>query len=155
MGEIDLRTASPEQIAAVGPGEFIRIVSAMSDKDVKEVMASRNRGLIVDAIFGGMPQLFRAERAGSTNGTTHWSITGRPDGGADEWTVRFADGTCTTMSGHDGEPDVSLAMSPVDFLKIITKRGNPMLMVMTGKLKVRGDLGLAAGMSNFFDSPEP
>src|SRR3954453_22901511 len=146
MGEIDLSTATPEQIMAVGPGEFIRIVTAMSDKDVKELMASGNRGLIVDAVFGRMPQIFRAERAGSTNGTTHWSITGRPGGGADEWTVRFSDGTCTTLPGHDGEADVSPAMSPVDFLKLITKRGNPMLMVMTGKLQVRGDLGLAAGM---------
>ena len=39
-----------------------------------------------------MPELFRPDRAGSTTATTHWSITGRPDGGADEWTVRFADG---------------------------------------------------------------
>jgi hypothetical protein len=154
MTEIDFRTATPEQLAAVEPGEFIRIVKQMSDKDVKEVMESPNREPIIGAIFQRMPELFRADRAGSTTATTHWSITGRPDGGADEWTVRFADGACTSVPGHDGEATLSLAMSPVDFTKVITKSGNPVMMFMTGKIKAKGDLGLAANIANFFDIPK-
>jgi putative sterol carrier protein len=154
MPEIDFTTASAEQFAAVEPGEFIRIVKEMSDKDIKEVMESANREPIINAIFERMPELFRADRAGSTTATTHWSITGRPDGGADEWTVRFADGTCTAVPGHDGEATLSLAMSPVDFTKVITKSGNPVMMFMTGKIKAKGDLGLAANIANFFDIPK-
>jgi len=153
MPEIDFTTATADELAAVEPGEFIRIVKEMSDKDVKEVMESANRGPIVDAIFRRMPELFRPDRAGSTTATTHWSITGRPDGGADEWTVRFADGTCTSVPGHDGDSTLSLAMSPVDFTKVITKSGNPVMMFMTGKIKAKGDLGLAANIANFFDIP--
>jgi hypothetical protein len=154
MPEIDFTTATAEQLAAVEPGDFIRIVKEMSDKDVKEVMESDNRGAIVDAIFRRMPELFRPDRAGSTTATTHWSITGRPDGAADEWTVRFADGTCTSVPGHDGDATLSLAMSPVDFTKVITKSGNPVMMFMTGKIKAKGDLGLAANIANFFDIPK-
>ena len=153
MPEIDFTTATTEQLAAVEPGDFIRIVQEMSDKDVKEVMESDNRGAIVDAIFRRMPELFRPDRAGSTTATTHWSITGRPDGAADEWTVRFADGTCTSVPGHDGDSTLSLSMSPVDFTKVITKSGNPVMMFMTGKIKAKGDLGLAANIANFFDIP--
>jgi len=153
MPEIDFTTATTEQLAAVEPGDFIRIVKEMSDKDVKEVMESDNRGAIVDAIFRRMPELFRPDRAGSTTATTHWSITGRPDGAADEWTVRFADGTCTSVPGHDGDSTLSLSMSPVDFTKVITKSGNPVMMFMTGKIKAKGDLGLAADIANFFDIP--
>jgi putative sterol carrier protein len=154
MPEIDFTTATADELAAVEPGEFIRIVKEMSDKDVKEVMESDNRGAIVDAIFRRMPELFRPDRAGSTTATTHWSITGRPDGAADEWTVRFADGTCTSVPGHDGDATLSLAMSPVDFTKVITKSGNPVMMFMTGKIKAKGDLGLAANIANFFDIPK-
>ena len=154
MSDIDLTTASAEQIAAVEPGEFIRIVKEMSDRDVRAVMESPNRDAIVDAIFRRMPELFRPDRAGSTTATTHWSITGRPDGGADEWTVRFADGTCSTLPGHDGDSTLTLAMTPVDFAKVITKSGNPVMMFMTGKIKAKGDLGLAANIANFFDLPK-
>ena len=59
MTEIDFTTATPEQLAAVEPGEFIRIVKEMSDKDVKEVMESANREPIIGAIFRRMPELFR------------------------------------------------------------------------------------------------
>jgi hypothetical protein len=154
MPELDLSTATPEQIAAVEPAEFVQIVKKMSDKDVTAVMESGNREPIISAIFERMPGLFRPDRAGATTATTHWSITGRPDGGTDEWTVRFADGTCSTRRGHDGDATLSLAMSPVDFTKVITKSGNPVMMFMTGKIKARGDLGLAANIASFFDIPK-
>ncbi|GAB3886233.1 SCP2 sterol-binding domain-containing protein [Terrabacter terrigena] len=154
MSDIDFTTASADELAAVEPGDFIRIVKQMSDKDVKQVMESANRQPIIEAIFSRMPELFRADRAGTTTATTHWSVTGRPDGGADEWTVRFADGSCTTLPGHDGDATLSLAMSPVDFTKVITKSGNPVMMFMTGKIKAKGDLGLAANIANFFDIPK-
>ena len=153
MPEIDFTTATAEQLAAVEPADFITIVKGMSDKDVDAVMEGANRGPIIRAIFSRMPELFRADRAGSTTATTHWSITGRPDGRADEWTVRFAEGTCTSVPGHEGEATLSLAMSPVDFTKVITKSGNPVMMFMTGRIKAKGDLGLAANIASFFDLP--
>jgi len=155
VSEIDFRTAGPEQIAAVGPAEFVRIVKGMSDKQVDAVMASANRGLIIEAIFRRMPGLFRPERAGGVTATTHWSITGRPGGGVDEWTVRFADGACTCAAGHEGEPTLSLTMAPVEFTKIVTKRGSPTVMFMTGRIKAKGDLHLANRIPSFFDIPEP
>lgn len=153
MSDIDFSTATAEQIAAVEPAEFVRIVERMKDKQVDEVMASPNRGLIIEAIFRRMPGLFRPDRAHGVTATTHWSITGRPGGGADEWTVRFADGACTCAPGHDGEPTLSLTMAPVDFTKVVTKRGNPTMMFMTGRIKAKGDLGLATKITGFFEIP--
>ncbi len=154
MSDIDFSTATPEQLAAVEPAEFVQRVLAMSDKDVKAVMDSGNREAIIAAIFNRMPSLFRPDHAGSARATTHWSITGRADGGADEWTVAFGDGQCTVAPGHVGEATLSLAMGPVDFTKVITKSGNPVMMFMTGKIKAKGDLGLAASIGNFFDLPK-
>jgi hypothetical protein len=154
MPDIDFTTATPEQLAAVEPAEFIQTVKAMSEKDVKAVMDSGNREAIIGAIFRRMPELFRPDRAGSTKATTHWSITGRADGGADEWTVTFGDGPCTVAPGHEGAATLSLMMGPVDFTKVITKSGNPVMMFMTGKIKAKGDLGLAANIGNFFDLPK-
>lgn len=154
MSGVDFSTATPEQIAAVEPAEFVGIVERMSDKQVDEVMASPNRGLIIEAIFRRMPGLFRPDRARGVTATTHWSITGRPEGGTDDWTVRFADGTCTCTPGHDGEPTLSLTMAPVDFIKVVTRRGNPTMMFMTGRIKAKGDLGLATKIPGFFEVPK-
>ena len=85
--------------------------------------------------------------------TTHWTLTGRPDGGSDEWTVRVADGVCTVVPGHDGDATLGLTMGPVEFIKLITKTGNPVMMLMTGKIKIKGDMSLAANVGSLFEVP--
>jgi hypothetical protein len=154
MPEIDLATATSDQLAAVEPAAFIQLVKTMSDKEVKALMTGSNREPLIAAIFRRMPDLFRPDRAGSTTATTHWSITGRPDGSTDAWTVAFGDGSCIVMAGHQGQASLTLAMGPVDFTKVITKSGNPVMMFMTGKIKATGDLGLAASIATFFDVPK-
>ena len=62
---------------------------------------------------------------------------------------------CTVLPGHDGESTLGLTMAPVDFIKLITKSGNPVMMFMTGKLKASGDVALAAGLAGWFDVPAP
>ena len=154
MSDIDFATATPEQLEGTEPAAFINAVMAMSDKDLAALMASANREAILTSVFERMPALFRPDRAGSTTATTHWSVTGRSDGAADEWTVRVADGTCTTDRGHHGDATLALTMGAPEFLKLISKSGNPVMMFMTGKIKAKGDLGLAANLANFFDVPK-
>ena len=127
----------------------------MSDKEIKEVMESPNREPDRRRDLPAHARALPPDRAGSTTATTHWSITGRPDGGADEWTVRFADGTCTSVARPRRRRDaVARRCRPVDFTKVVTKSGNPVMMFMTGKIKAKGDLGLAANIANFFDIPK-
>jgi len=42
----------------------------------------------------------------------------------------------------------------VDFLKVVSGNANPVMLFMTGKLKAKGDLGLAANIANYFDIPK-
>ena len=44
-------------------------------------------------------------------------------------------------------------MGPVEFLKMLSGAGSPAMMFMMGKIKATGDLGLAAGLANWFESP--
>jgi len=153
MPAIDFRTATPDELAEIDPADFIAAVKSMSDRDLRELMEGPNRSPIITSIFTRMPQLFRPERAGATAATTHWTLTGRPDGSSDEWTVRVADGVCTVVAGHDGDATLGLTMPPVEFIKLITKSGNPVMMFMTGKLRARGDVTLAANLAGWFDVP--
>ena len=63
-------------------------------------------------------------------------------------------GACTLSPSPERDPKLSLTMGPVEFLKVVSGAGNPVMMFMTGKLKAKGDLGLAANIANLFDIPK-
>jgi hypothetical protein len=144
----------PATFSNVDPEQFAKLVKSTPDAQIAQVMQSEARGKILDEVFTRMPTLFRPDRAGATNAVVHWNITGRPDGGTDTYEVVIENGTCTTSDKAERDPKLALTMGPVDFLKIITGAGNPVMMFMTGKLKAKGDLGLAANIANLFDMPK-
>ncbi|MGC4894459.1 SCP2 sterol-binding domain-containing protein [Micromonospora sp. DT31] len=144
----------PAAFANVGPKEFAQLVKSTPDAKIAEIMAGENRDKILSEVFHRMPALFRADRAGSTNAVIHWNITGRPDGGTDTYEIVIENGTCTASETATRDPKLSLTMGPVEFLKIVSGGANPVMMFMTGKLKAKGDLGLAANIANLFDIPK-
>jgi putative sterol carrier protein len=149
MPEFDL-----SDFSSVEPRQFAQLVKSTPDRTLAEVMQSDQRSKILDEVFARMPSLFRADRAGATNAVIHWNITDRPDGGTDTYELVVADGTCTLSQSADRDPKLSLTLGPVDFLKVVSGSGNPVMMFMTGKLKAKGDLGLAANIANLFDIPK-
>ncbi|WP_431905905.1 SCP2 sterol-binding domain-containing protein [Micromonospora carbonacea] len=144
----------PANFANYGPKEFAQLVKSTPDAKIVEVMSGELRGKVLSEVFGRMPKLFRADRAGSTSAVIHWGITGRPDGGTDTYEIVVADGACTVNESPQHDPKLSLTMAPLDFLKIVSGGANPVMMFMTGKLKAKGDLGLAANIANLFDIPK-
>ncbi len=144
----------PASFASADSQQLAQLVKSTPDKKLAEVMRGDLRGKILGEVFGRMPSLFRADRAGSTNAVVHWTITGRPDGGADTYEVVIENGTCQVTETPARDPKLALTVGPVEFLKIVSGGGNPVMMFMTGKLKAKGDLALAANVANFFDRPK-
>jgi putative sterol carrier protein len=145
---------SPESFATIGPKEFAQLVKSTPDSKIAEVMGSENRNKILDEVFNRMPTLFRADRAGATQAVIHWNITGGPGGGTDTYETVIENGACTVTNQPVREPKLAMTMDPVTFLKVVTGDGNPMMMFMTGKIKAKGDLGLAAQVAKLFDIPK-
>ena len=54
----------------------------------------------------------------------------------------------------DREPRLTITLGAVEFLKVISGNANPMMMFMSGKLKAKGDLALAANIPNYFNLPK-
>ena len=144
----------PAGFTSVDPEQFASMVKSASKEQLEATMASEHRSKILDEIFSRFPNQFRADRAGSTNAVIHWNITGRPDGGTDMYEVVIADGACTVSSTAAAEPKLAVTVGGVDFLQLISGGANPMMMFMTGKLKAKGDLGLAANLATLFDLPK-
>ena len=143
-----------ESLSSIGPKEFAQVVKATPDSKIAEVMASGDRGKILDQVFNRMPTLFRADRAGATRAVIHWNITGGPGGAPDTYETVIEDGACTVTDQPVRDPKLAMTMDPVTFLKVVSGDGNPMMMFMTGKLKAKGDLALAANIQQLFDIPK-
>ncbi|MGY5004132.1 SCP2 sterol-binding domain-containing protein [Streptomyces griseus] len=138
--------------AAVGPEEFARIVKGLSAKQLAEVMRGELRTRILGEVFGRMRQQFRPEAAGGLTALIRWKITGEDDV---VYETAIADGVCRVTSGRsDAEPRTTLVMGDAEFLRLVSGNGNPVTMFMTRKLKVAGDVGLASGLTRYFDIPK-
>jgi hypothetical protein len=144
---------NPEAFASIGPKEFAQLVKSTPDSTIAEVMRSDDRGKILDEVFNRMPTLFRADRAGATQAVVHWLITGGAGGGTDTYETVIENGACTVTNEPVREPKLAMTMGPVEFLKVVSGDGNPMMMFMTGKIKAKGDLALAAQIAKLFDIP--
>ena len=119
-------------------------------------MASDLRGKILDEIFGRIPDASSAPTAPArpTRSSTGTSPAA-PDGGTDTYEVVIADGACTLSPTRRARARSSPSPSArSSSCKLVSGSGNPMMMFMTGKLKAKGDLGLAANLANLFDIPK-
>ena len=143
-----------ESLASIGPKEFAQLVKSTPDSTIAQVMASDSRGKILDEVFDRMPTLFRADRAGATQAVIHWNITGGPGGSTDTYETVIENGACTVTNQPVRDPKLAMTMDHVTFLKVVSGDGNPMMMFMTGKIKAKGDLGLAAQVAKLFDIPK-
>jgi putative sterol carrier protein len=144
---------NPESIASIGPKEFAQLVKSTPDSTLAEAMAGDSRNKILDEVFNRMPTLFRADRAGSTRAVIHWNITGGSGASSDSYETVIENGACTVTNQPARDPKLAMTMDPVTFLKVVSGDGNPMMMFMTGKIKAKGDLGLAAQVAKLFDIP--
>jgi putative sterol carrier protein len=82
-----------------------------------------------------------------------WEITGAEGSENDRWQLTIRDGACTCVRGGDAEPDVVYQVAPVDFIKLITGVASGPQMFVFGKLRIRGNLMLAARVQGFFTMP--
>ncbi|MGW7517385.1 SCP2 sterol-binding domain-containing protein [Streptomyces sp. NPDC054796] len=138
--------------AAVSPEEFAGIVKKASTKDIATIMQGDMRERVLAEVFGRMGRQFRPDAAGSLDALIRWKVTGEQE---TVYETRIADGTCTVTEGRsEADPRVTLVMGDAEFLKLVSGNGNPVTMFMTRKLKVAGDVGLASGLTRYFDIPK-
>ncbi|GAA1675722.1 SCP2 sterol-binding domain-containing protein [Fodinicola feengrottensis] len=146
------------ELSTMDPEIFADLIAHASKGQVDSVMSHPLlRGRVLDEIFRRMQSHFRPDRAGEARAVVHFRFAGSPteDDGYDRYESVISAGTCHAARGRTADPRVTITIGPADFLKLITKNASAPVLFMTGKLKVRGDLGFAAGMMTYFDLPSP
>ncbi len=69
--------------------------------------------------------------------------------GEGKWFVNVADGAIAVTEG-DGTADATIETSGETFAKIVSGEQNPTTAYMTGKLKIKGDIGAAMKLQKIF-----
>lgn len=97
----------------------------------------------VRAFFDELP----ARAAGKTSGVDKSYLFDID--GAGQWVVSVRDEGVTVTEGP-GEADATIHASSEIFSRMIRGEQNPMTAYMTGKLKVKGDMGAAMKLQKLF-----
>ena len=101
----------------------------------------------VKETFDAMAGRFRADKASGTNAVIQYDVSG--DGGG-TWHAVIKDGTCTVNSGSAPSPNLTLSISGQDWLDMLSGKQSGQMLFMSGKLKVKGDMGLATKLGSMF-----
>ena len=109
-----------------------------------------NDELTPGQVIGAMPEYFQPEKAGNTNATIQFDLSGEQAG---KWFLKVADGQASANEGQVENPNLTLLADGRDAVKIFTGRMDPTAAFMSGKLKVKGDMGLAMRMQSMFRRP--
>jgi len=144
---------SPDQLAGVTPEQFAGLVKNASRSDLNDLMAdAQARTNVLAAIFDRMGSQYKGGREPAQ--VVHWKIQRASDGGEDVYETVLGTTECVVPAAPEQTPDVTLTLSGQDFLKLASGNAAPPMLFLTGKLKIGGDVGLAAALGNLFDIPK-
>ncbi|MBX3062825.1 MAG: SCP2 sterol-binding domain-containing protein [Anaerolineae bacterium] len=102
----------------------------------------------VKEIFDNMCSQFRADKAQGDNATIQFELSGDSGG---KWWAQVNNGTCAVGEGDaPAAPDMTLTAADSDYLAMVNGTLSPMTAFMQGKVKVKGSMGLALKLQNWF-----
>jgi putative sterol carrier protein len=143
-------------LTQLGAEDFAALIAGASDEQIAEVVSGPQRRQVLDEIFNRMAEHVNPEQARSQNAVVHFKILDKPQdqgGGYDHYEVVFESGGCAASGEPQRDPNVTIKVGPVDFLKLAANKASGPTLFMTGKLKLEGDLMLASRLTSFFRIP--
>ena len=98
----------------------------------------------VKEFFAALPGRVDTAKTAGMNNSYVFAIDG-----AGTWTVKVADGKVTVDEGDTGG-DCTISTSSETFEKVVKGEQNPTAAYMSGKLKIKGDMGAAMKLQKLF-----
>lgn len=102
-------------------------------------------------IVEAMPSAFVPERAKSLKATYQFELTGQ---GGGNWVLEIANQQCQVKEGIAVEPDATISLAAADYVALVKGELDAVGAFMRGKLKVKGNVGLAMKALNLFQRSE-
>lgn len=141
-----------DRVIEMDAHEFSTWVGDLTEAQVREQLTAEDRELLLDHVFGGIPNGFKPERAAGRSARVAFHITGVEQPEA-VYAVVVEEGVCRTEKAPDDAGGATLRLGLVEFLRLITGRANPVTMVLFGKISVSGELSQAMAFQQWFSMP--
>ncbi|NLF74349.1 MAG: sterol-binding protein [Chloroflexi bacterium] len=101
----------------------------------------------IKEIFENMDEGFEPDKAEGVDAIFQFNMTG--DNGGQYW-VKVVDQLVDVHEGEHENPTMILTASADDYIALVNGELNPMMAFMQGKIKVKGDMGLALKLQTMF-----
>lgn len=129
-------TEKSEDVYAVAGSDAAAHVTKRFPHKRLRVIGSSLRATSALGFFRGLPLIFQRGPAKGLDATFHFELTGQ-DGACG--TVRIREGELEVIEDElVGKADVSVRADTQLWLDVVSKRRNPVLGVLTGRLRIRG-----------------
>jgi NAD-dependent dihydropyrimidine dehydrogenase PreA subunit len=131
-------TPSARENFGIPPGEWRTPIDRTrpSAQGVRLVALGRIRTSNIDSMMRNMPHYFRGTEAKGLSFTCQFDFTGE---GGGSWGMRVADERCEVFPGRIEHPDLGVRCPGTLFLSIHRGEASPVLSLLTGRLKLRGN----------------
>jgi putative sterol carrier protein len=98
-------------------------------------------------VFDVLSTWFDPDAATGLSATYQFDLVGDAGG---TYHVSVDDGQCEVGIGAAERPNITITMTASDYLDMINGLLNPQVALLGGKLKIKGDMGLAVKMQELF-----
>jgi alkanesulfonate monooxygenase SsuD/methylene tetrahydromethanopterin reductase-like flavin-dependent oxidoreductase (luciferase family)/putative sterol carrier protein len=144
------RQALTGRLQKRGEEAFSAFVRRSDDRRLERTLGSEP-GLRV--LFTGMAKRFRPDKAEGFEGEIQYRL--QSDGTQRPWVLDIRGGRAQARPGVAGDAKLTLSMSTADFLRVAAHDLDPGKALMTGRLHLEGDFGVATKLGVMFGEPSP
>jgi putative sterol carrier protein len=125
-------------ISALASLIYIQAISAASGEHVESTPQE---------VFDSMRGSFQSTKAKGIHARYQWDLSG-PQGG--QWWIDVDDGKCKMGKGKIDNPNVTFVAKDKDWVAVSNHQMGGTWAYLTGRLKIRGDQGLARKLGEIF-----
>ena len=143
---VDPRLLDPVAVATV--------LGSVDPKHLQKVMRSGFRQVVLGEIFRRLPDYVVPAAVADLRLRVGFRLLGHPSGEVERYVVAIDHGATTVTEGDDGQPrDATVTCEGHDFLRLATGHLSPVVGVIKGRLKVKGDKAKALKLASVIDIP--
>lgn len=103
--------------------------------------------ITVEELMDRMPKAFKPEAAEGVDAVIQYHLDGEEGG---DWVVSIQDQQCTVEKGTTVDPTMTLMADAEDYKDVILGNLDPMAAFMQQKVRLKGNLNLALGLTKYF-----
>jgi len=101
----------------------------------------------IPELMDSIPRYFIPEKSNGVDAVVQFHLTGAQGG---DWNVTIQNKACSVSKGIADNPRLTFTADAQDCLDILSGKLDGLRAYMSGKLKLKGDMGLAMKLAGFF-----